>query len=58
MRNVNGELKRRQLTHGATALFVIGAILFVIGSSMLYYVSKEELDETVRGQHESNNLFT
>ncbi|SDY09422.1 hypothetical protein SAMN05421736_101351 [Evansella caseinilytica] len=51
------DLEKRKRTYTATGLFVIGAILFVIGSTLLYTVSKAELDEELEGIPQREGLF-
>ncbi|MDG5788379.1 hypothetical protein QA612_12895 [Evansella sp. AB-P1] len=49
---------KHKYTYTATGLFVIGAILFVIGSILLFSVSKVELQEAISGEKNNNELFT
>ena len=50
-------LDRRKYTYTATGLFVIGAILFVIGAGLLFLVSKDELDEELTEGNDQDQLF-
>ncbi|MDQ0254824.1 hypothetical protein J2S74_002203 [Evansella vedderi] len=52
-------LDKHKMTYTATGMFVIGAILFVFGSILLFTVSKDELNEALQGKRDTNNeLFT
>lgn len=52
-------IDKHKMTYTATGLFVVGAILFVVGSILLFTVSKSELDEAIVGENgNDNNLFT
>ncbi|MCZ0701709.1 hypothetical protein J2T56_000080 [Natronobacillus azotifigens] len=47
-------LDKQKMTYTATGMFVVGAILFVIGSLLLFTVSKSDLDDAVS---HSSNIF-
>lgn len=58
MAHIDEEIRKSKITYTATGLFIIGAIIFVIGSSLLFTVAKEDLDDKINEKNEnSNGLF-
>jgi len=54
---ISSTLERRKLSYTASGLFIIGTIMFFLGSIMLYIVAKDDLKETLQDPNNNNDGF-